>query len=238
MASKTLEQYKALVKFLGEVLGQDYEVALYDLTEKNYPAVAVANGQVTQLRTGNPLASAEVQRYTALCSGDSPMCFHIPLAAKDGHLLRSSAMLIGDQTDIRGLLRITFDDRRYEELCDRLLKLLHPKDFRDTLAPAESCKVSAAARSSFADHGSVVSKNKKEIPSMMDELFGEAVQELALPEGELDQEEKIKAVAYLYEHGLFEIKGAVPFAARKLSCSTASIYRYIHQLKNSPDPQA
>ena len=47
-----------LVEFLGAVLGQDYEVALYDLDTEGYPVVAIANGRISGQTIGSPLPEA------------------------------------------------------------------------------------------------------------------------------------------------------------------------------------
>ena len=44
---RRLEPYRALVPFLGQALGPDYEVALHDLTGETGAVAALANGGVT-----------------------------------------------------------------------------------------------------------------------------------------------------------------------------------------------
>ena len=52
---RRLEPYRALVPFLGQALGPDYEVALHDLTGETGAVAALANGGVTGQSLGAPL---------------------------------------------------------------------------------------------------------------------------------------------------------------------------------------
>lgn len=42
-----LYSYKTTVKFLGSVLGPDYEVVLQDLSNKNHSVIAIENGHIS-----------------------------------------------------------------------------------------------------------------------------------------------------------------------------------------------
>ena len=44
-------------------------------------------------------------------------------------------------------------------------------------------------------------------------------------------------IAQLHEQGMFELRGAVQFTVKKLSCSQASIYRYIKKARAGEEPQ-
>ena len=52
---RRLEPYRALVPFLGQALGPDYEVVLHDLTGETGAVAALANGGVTGQSLGAPL---------------------------------------------------------------------------------------------------------------------------------------------------------------------------------------
>lgn len=62
---RRLEPYRALVPFLGQALGPDYEVALHDLTGETGAVAALANGGVTGQSLGAPLCGMAA----ALCAG-------------------------------------------------------------------------------------------------------------------------------------------------------------------------
>lgn len=66
---------------------------------------------------------------------------------------------------------------------------------------------------------------------LMEKIFLEVNDELNLPIERLNKNEKEKAVLALYEKGLFNLKEAISFTAKKLNCSTTSIYRYLTKVE-------
>lgn len=72
-----------------------------------------------------------------------------------------------------------------------------------------------------------------DINELMHNLYQTTVQDMNIPMDRLTQEERISVVKQLNEQGFFKLKGAVKYAARQLFCSTASIYRYLNELKNN-----
>ena len=51
-----------------------------------------------------------------------------------------------------------------------------------------------------------------------------------LPADRLTQTEKLQIIQLLSQKGVFTLKGAVPIVAQNLSCSQASIYRYLSKI--------
>ena len=56
-----LYSYTTTVKFLGSVLGPDYEVVLQDLSNINHSVIAIENGHISGRTIGSPLTSAVFQ---------------------------------------------------------------------------------------------------------------------------------------------------------------------------------
>ena len=54
---------------------------------------------------------------------------------------------------------------------------------------------------------------------------------------DLLKDERTRIIAQLHEQGMFELRGAVQFTVKKLSCSQASIYRYIKKAKAGENAQ-
>ena len=93
----TIEQYIPIVKFLGEALGKNYEIALHDLTKPENSIVAIANGELSGRSVGGPvtdfvlkvLKKGNIEHRPYLCN------YH----AKDnkGHVSLSSSFFIHDE---------------------------------------------------------------------------------------------------------------------------------------------
>ena len=62
-----LYSYKTTVKFLGSVLGPDYEVVLQDLSNINHSVIAIENGHISGRTIGSPLTSAVFRCFLQKC---------------------------------------------------------------------------------------------------------------------------------------------------------------------------
>ena len=109
-----LYSYKTTVKFLGSVLGPDYEVVLQDLSNINHSVIAIENGHISGRTIGSPLTSAVFQMLSSKVYEEDDFIANYKGVAENGHILRSSSMFIKDSTgNPIGLLCINFDDSRY-----------------------------------------------------------------------------------------------------------------------------
>ena len=218
MANPLLQQYIKVTEFLGLTLGPDYEVALHDMTDKNRSIIAIANNHISGRDVGAPLTnvalkilmdkSYEVQDYRLHYCG---------MSAK-GKVLRSSTMFIKQNGKLIGMLCINFDDSKYREASDAILKLCHPDRFVEAHVQIDE--------SQFSDKPACP-------PAVSPESFHNSIGDVAEDAADrLTPEERLKIVASLKEGGIFLLKGAVKDVAAALSCSQASIYRHLAQLKS------
>ena len=119
-----LYSYKTTVKFLGNVLGPDYEVVLQDLSNKNHSVIAIENGHISGRTIGSPLTCAVLHMLSSKVYEENDFIANYKGVAENGHILRSSSMFIKDsEGNPIGLLCINFDDSRYMELHEKLLTL-------------------------------------------------------------------------------------------------------------------
>ena len=91
-----LYSYKTTVKFLGSVLGPDYEVVLQDLSNINHSVIAIENGHISGRTIGSPLTSAVFQMLSSKVYEEDDFIANYKGVAENGHILRSSSMFIKD----------------------------------------------------------------------------------------------------------------------------------------------
>lgn len=222
MTEEMIRQFSTVVEFLGQALGPDHEVTLYDLEAEGQPVIAIANGRISGQTVGSSLPQI-IQ--DSLAQGDTPayIVHFINHLQKDGKAIRSSAMFLRDGSGKAvGLLSINFDDSRFLELSASLLDLVHPRAFiRQQYAASD---VVPLAKLEKATPGEPVHNN---VSTMVQEIFSKAVNSLNVPVDRLNQEERIALIGHLRELGIFRLKGAVPYVANQLGCSPPSVYRYL-----------
>ena len=223
MTEDMLRQYKVLVEFLGKALGPDYEVVLQTIGPEGSGIAAIANGRVSGRGVGSPVTSTALKMIMRRQYTDQDYSQNYTGMLSNGKAIRSSTMFIKDQGRLVGMLCINFDDSRFHELSDALLRVIHPDDYLQRGLP-----VSEGTEFFQSD-----------VNTMMQELFEEATASLQVPPDRLNQEERLQIITQLYDRGMFQLKGAVPFVMEKLGCSQASIYRYLSKVKTTePDPLA
>ncbi len=228
MKHEILVQYTKLVKFLGSILGPDYEVVLHDLSNEGSSIVAIANGHVSGQSLGDP--PSNIALHLIAQKDYEKEDYHLNSGAFTSYnkRLRSSMMYIKDENGkLIGLLCVNFDDSRYRDVVDRVFRLCHSDNFR-----ASSLQYSE-------ELGTIVDKpvdraNEAVLGMTVDEVvqssMSEVLTEYNAPVSRLTPNEKLEIVEKLNDKGVFLMKGAINYVADELQSSQASIYRYLKRL--------
>ena len=224
--SEILQGYVKLTKFLGDTLGEDYEVVLHDLTDPNHSIIAIANGHISGRQVGAPLTNMalSVLRDKSYEEKDYRVSDYGLSASGKG--LRSNTLFIKHEGELIGMLCINFDDSRYKSAAEEIMSLAHPNVFRRHILQQRS----ETENETSAD----IEIAEKYKPSSED-VAGEAIQKelerLGVSAERLTAKERMKIIDSLEKQGIFYLKGVVKDVAVGLKCSQASVYRYMAQLK-------
>lgn len=217
MTSPDLAPYCALVDFLGNALGQNYEIALHDLRQKENALIAIANGHLSGRKVGNPLTKATLKMLEEGLDKKSDFIYDYEGIIDNGTVLHSSSMFIKDASkNTIGMLCINSNTPLYDELFTQLKSTIEKMENFNPRKP----KKGVMQEEVFAT----------DMSSLMDSIYEEAAAKIPAPTERLTQNEKLQLISRLKDQGLFQLKGAVPYVAQKLSCSTASVYRYLGEL--------
>ena len=232
MTSSILHQYTILVDFLGKALGPDYEIVLHDITAEPSRIIAIANGHISGRSIGSPTTNSALQTLAANPYKTNDFLYNYQISTKDGRLLRASTMFIKDKDgNPIGLLGINFDDARYRELFTNMLSVIHPAQFLKsslTFFPA----VPAASEGISLQPYTLADDFSMDISTLMEKSFNSVTASLNTPLKRLNQQEKRDIVQKLQERGMFKLKGGISFVAKRLSCSPATVYRYLGELES------
>lgn len=197
-------------------------MALYDLTDENRPIIAIANGYISGREIGMPLADTE--RLMGENEEISDYYLHRPVTLPDGRTLRSSALLLKHEQQCVGMLRISFDDMRYQNVSRDILNLCHPEQF--VAQQFDSIPYhTAAEQKQPASHGSHA------MNSAAENAIAQELARLGITADRLTADERLKIISVLDANGIFLLKGAVKDVADAMQCSQASVYRYLSQIR-------
>ena len=223
-----LQQYIKLTEFLGLALGPDYEVVLHDLTNKDHSIIAIANSHISGRKLGAPLTNMALSILRDKSYEHTDYHLHYYSINVNGKDLRSSTFFIKDSGELIGLLCINFDDSRYMELHEKLFSLIHPGNFVKNISSGI-----AESKENVKDLSSRITENFAiDVASLREQIFNDATASFTTPVDRLNQNERKEIMIKLYEQGLFQLKGSIPFVAKRFSCSQATIYRYLGEINN------
>ena len=232
MTEQMLLQYTRIVEFLGQALGPDYEIVLHEILPEQSRVAAIANGGISGRSVGAPITNAALRMIIQKQYEANDYNINYTGQLANGKTIRASTMFIKDGGKLVGLLCINFDDSRFHEISDSLLRLVHPDDFVHrhyfpSDAPAKQPMQPQHSAAQPAEHF------QSDMNGLMEDLFETVTKDAGVPLRRLTQAERAEIVARLYEQGMYELRGAVQFTVEKLGCSQASVYRYNKSAKTA-----
>lgn len=209
-----LKQYIDISNFLGTLLGPDYEIILYDMKH----IIHIVNGDISGRHSGEALSPTIKTILHQKKAADEKWLSNYRALSANGKILRCSTFYIKDKSNkLVGALNINFDDNRYRELSNLVFSLCHPDSY-------VSKNISIEIKGN--NDQEVFSEN---ISNAIDEILKRI--DKSLPFIKLSQLEKLDTIRQLYKKGIFSMKGSVKAVGHKLSCSPASMYRYLDIIK-------
>jgi predicted transcriptional regulator YheO len=215
--SDIMKHYEVLTNFLGNVLSDNYEIALLDLREGKRCITAIANGQNSGRTIGAPLTDLALKIIKEGIWKKEPYLLNYSGLTKDKRPLISSTFFIKEGQELLGMLCLNVDTQIYQQLCQSILKLgglsIDTPSSKFIDLPVEHTETFTN------DIGDIIAS-----------AMPDYIMENRIPADRLTQDEKISIVKQLNEKGVFMIKGAVSEAALKLNCSDATIYRYLSKI--------
>ena len=213
MNERDIRLYTDIANFLGNILGPDYEIILYDLNH----ILLIINGDISGLTKGAPISNVMKNILHKKNSDGKKWTTHYRALSGNGKILRCSTLYIKNETGKTvGAININFDDNRYRELSSMVFSLCHPDAY-------VSNNISIEIKGNEQE---LLSEN---ISSAVDDILKRI--DIRLPLNKLSQSEKLYIIRQLYQKGIFSMKGALKAVGAKLSCSSASMYRYLNIIK-------
>lgn len=227
MTHLLFEHYAKLTEFLGHTLGPDYEVSLHDLADPKGAIVAIANNHVSGREIGAPLTAMGMKLLENKSYEGRDSILHYRDRAENGHTLRASALFIRENGELAAMLCILFDDQRFRNLSEDILRLCHPDHYVETRFQMATERIPASPANQEGSPALTSSHATAAGLAASTELG-----RMGIPADRLTSQERSAIIASLKAQGLFQVKGAVKDVATVLACSPASIYRYLGQQKN------
>ena len=220
-----LEQYKQLTVFLSHVFDRNHEFALLDLRPEYRCITAIENGhnsgrQVNAPITDLALAFIREERWKT----EPFVCNYTGLS--NGRHLVSSSFFIVYENQLIGMFCINISAENSDELTKIYKELASITQDVKNLLPEN-----AFESTENSDKLPIHENFTNSLSERLNQAISICVPDPSIPLERLTQAEKMSVVGSLSEMGFFRIKSSVSETAKRLSCSEATIYRYLSKLE-------
>lgn len=229
MKNELLNQYKILVNFLGKTLGPSFEVVLHEIKGEEIKMIAIANGEISNRALENSISNETFNILRNKSYQNEKSMVNHTVLLKNGKKVRSSSMLIKENQKLIGMLCINFDDSKFHEINCQILRIIHPDMFVKNYLSDVSYNILVDENKAQAEEGNTADN----IQSFMEKIFYEVNQKFNFPLERLTKKEREAITQALFEKGIFNLKEAINFVAKKLSCSPTTIYRYVAKIEKN-----
>jgi len=215
--NKYVKTFLPVADFLGEILGENTEIILHDLTNYKNSIVYIINGHISNRKIGDPITDLVLDFITTESKGNKQFICNYNSQTINNKLLYSSTYFIrDDENTIVGALGLNSD---YQDL-NKSLSLI------TSFLP------------NYVDDKDIALKTIKEnLNSNPEELtankISTIIEQFQIIPSQMGVEEKTEVIRALNDFGIFNIRGSVPEVAEKLSMSEPSVYRYIKKIKDN-----
>ncbi len=198
-----LGSYKAMIRGLGDYLGEGYELVLHSLEDLDHSAVLVVNGQHSGRKEGAPITDLALSMLDTIQESDRPDGVTYWTRNKNGEPLRSCTLPIyGPSGRIIGLICINF-------------YLNMPFDvFLDSFRPSQPKETT-------------VEHFENDTEAMINKAVATASGRVLLDESISPSARNKEIIQRLENEGIFKMKNAVEFVASVMGISKNTVYLHL-----------
>ena len=216
--NRIVAQMIPVAKLIELTFGKDCEVVLHDLTTPQNSVVYAANNGVTGRAVGQSFNHLITHVLLSETFSDD-VCANYFFKTPDGRLIRSSTALIKEDDKVVGALCVNLPTAGDIAQWKRLSELLRG-------APEEAVGTLPKEAEKRPPVGSDSRKIMEIANDLIDEIIGQQ------DASRMQREDKIKLVQFMYEKGIFLIKGTIDVVAEKLNVSKVTIYSYLNEIRD------
>lgn len=208
-----LEKFIPLVDFLGEILGNDTEIALHDLTDIDNSIIAISHKHISGRDIGSPATNFALKAMKDVKYKNIDYVANYRGYSESGKILKSSSYFIkDDKRQIIGMLCINIDYEKFTQFRNYLDSMIQiPEENEEDIK--------------------MIDKFSHTVEELAFDSIQTAIEDSGISPERMSQEEKIEIVKRLNENGVFLLKGTVSKVAAVLKVSEATVYRYLNTVR-------
>lgn len=207
---ENIDMFTRIIKGIARQFGTDCEVVLHDLSLPfDRTIVAIENGYITNRKIGDSGTNLGLEVLRGTQEGVDR--YNYVNRTNEGRILRSTSVYINDpEGTLCGSICMNFDVTN--------------------LVAAQRSLTSLA---SVGDKESQMEFFTGNIDELLDLLLNECKKNIGKEVGEMTKEDKVSAVKFLDEKGVFLVKKSMEKVAAFFNMSKFSIYNYLDDIRQS-----
>ncbi|PEY30852.1 YheO-like PAS domain protein [Bacillus cereus] len=217
-----LKRYIPLVHFIADVIGENCEVVLHDVTNPDESIIEVVNGHLSGRKVGGHLTDLALKILQEKKYIEKHFISNYKGNSKNNQTFRSSSYFIKDEhNNIIGMLCVNID----------ISNIIKARDWLDSMIMSNT-SMNDDAEKSHPNLELDLSENLEEnLDSLLSSLITGVLLECEVPPERMSPDEKMEVIKKLNDKGVFLLKGGVSEVAKHLKASEATIYRYLNKVK-------
>lgn len=209
-----LEKYVSIANLIADTFGPNCEVVIHDLTMPENSVVYTRNNQVTHREVGQSFNHLIKQVLLSKDFHDDCTSNYVTIA-KDGRRIKSSTAIIRDQENKAiGALCVNIDVTPFEKTAEFLNQILGLGT--NNLPPSLN---------GTNEEVDVI----YDIHEIVDDLIEKIISRHNIDA--MNRDEKISMITFMFDKGIFSIKGSIDKVAEKMKASKTTIYSYLDEIK-------
>lgn len=213
-----LSLFIPIVNFLGEVLGENTEIVLHDVSDLEHSIIAIQHGFHSGRTVGSSATdfAFQIKNNKAYEKKDYLVNYK---AKSKGKEFIASTFFIKNHKQLIGLLCLNTDTT----ISQNFLKIT--RQFLRSL-PIGNLQI---MQENLQEQNPCIEENL-DIPivSFADSIITKTIAESNIPPERMTRQEKMEIIWKLVDHGIPRMKGAIAEIAKQLELSESTVYRYIN----------
>ncbi|MFC6171608.1 helix-turn-helix transcriptional regulator [Loigolactobacillus jiayinensis] len=217
-----IQQFVPMIDFLAEILGENSEVLLNDLTDLDHSVVAIRNADISHRKVGDPATDLALRTVQAGKIEQRDFLANYEGVIHNHHKLCSSTYFIRYEGEIVAMICINTDNGQLDELQKAVTKVIDGYNHLKPNAPKKAVvnDVIEPEHLTSSIHDLATSEAEK------------VCKERGVSVDYLKRDDKLEIIRRLQKQGYFLLKDAVSSIAKVIKVSEPSIYRYLQMVKD------
>lgn len=209
-----LQAHIAMVDFIADISGPNYEVVLHDVSKPEASVIAIRNGHITGREIGSPLTDLALKVLKQKDYLGTDFITNYDGYSDQGKKFLSSTYFIkNDSGELVGMICVNNDISCISDLNESYKLLMERFNY------VEKEPNNSPYKESF----------DTSLVDVANSIISKTINNLNVPPNRMTIDEKVRIVHELNEEGVFLLKGAVSEVAEQLNISETTVYRYLNK---------